>query len=94
MSQYGIASHTKNLILTVYEWPLLTLSMLGKHFSILNFEICFLIFPRKQDLIVHANCLHRRQFACNVKFCFLGKKIMSLLSAEFAQSGKDEYRYI
>ena len=33
----------------------------------------FLIFPRKQDLTFHANCLLRRQFAWNVKSCFLGK---------------------
>ena len=33
----------------------------------------FLIFPRKQDLTLHANCLLRRQFAWNVKSCFLGK---------------------
>ena len=32
-------------------------------------------------MTLHANCLHRRQFACNVKTCFLGKirKISSLL---------------
>ena len=33
----------------------------------------FLTFPRKQDLIFHANCLHWRQFAWNIKSCFLGK---------------------
>ena len=33
----------------------------------------FLIFPRKQDLTFQANCLLRRQFAWNVKSCFLGK---------------------
>ena len=33
----------------------------------------FLFFPRKQDLTFHANCLRRRQFAWNVKSCFLGK---------------------
>ena len=38
----------------------------------------FLIFPRKQDLTFHANCLPQeticgRQFAWNVKSCFLGK---------------------
>ena len=32
----------------------------------------FLIFPRKQDLTFHANCLLEK-FAWNVKFCFLGK---------------------
>ena len=34
--------------------------------------ICF-IFPRKQVLTFHANCLLRRQFAQNIKACFLGK---------------------
>ena len=33
----------------------------------------FSYFPRKQALIFHANCLHWRQFAWNVKTCFLGK---------------------
>ena len=33
----------------------------------------FLIFPRKQDLILHANIFHWRQFARNVISCFLGK---------------------
>ena len=32
----------------------------------------FLIFSRKQDLTFQANCLLRRQFAWNVKSCFLG----------------------
>ena len=35
--------------------------------------IISLIFPRKQDMTFHANCLHWRQFAWNVKSCFLGK---------------------
>ena len=34
----------------------------------------FLIFPRKEDLTLHANCLQWRQFACNVKTFFLEKK--------------------
>ena len=34
----------------------------------------FLIFPRKQNLTFHANCLHWRQFAWNVKTRFLGKR--------------------
>ena len=33
----------------------------------------FLIFPRKQDLTLHANCLLQRQFAWSVKSYFLGK---------------------
>ena len=42
-------------------------------FSRRQIDDIFLIFPRKQDLTFHANCLLRRQFACNVKSCFLGK---------------------
>ena len=30
----------------------------------------FFIFPRKQVMTFHANCLHWRQFAWNVKTCF------------------------
>ena len=33
----------------------------------------FHIFPRKQDLTIHANCLQWRQFAWNVRSGFLGK---------------------
>ena len=33
----------------------------------------FFIFPRKQDLQFHTNCLQWRKFAWNVKYCFLGK---------------------
>ena len=33
----------------------------------------FLIFSRKQDLTLHANCLHWRWFAWTDKSCFLGK---------------------
>ena len=43
----------------------------------------FLIFPRKQDLTFHANCL---QIACNIKSCFLGKISSIWSSAEFAQT--------
>ena len=35
--------------------------------------IFFYFFPRKLDLAFHANCLQWRQFAWNVKSCFLGK---------------------
>ena len=34
----------------------------------------FFIFSRKQDLPFQSNCLHWRQFAWNVKTCFLEKK--------------------
>ena len=33
------------------------------------------IFPRKQNVTFHANCLQWGQFAWNVKSCFLGKII-------------------
>ena len=36
-----------------------TLSTLGKIFSRQHLEIFFFIFPRKQDMTFHANCLLR-----------------------------------
>ena len=42
-------------------------------FSRRRIDDVFLIFPRKQDVTLHANCLQRRQLTCNVKSCFLGK---------------------
>ena len=54
----------------------------SQHFSLLphsrliqqwQIDNIFLIFPRKQDLTFHANCLHWRQFAWTVKSCFPGK---------------------
>ena len=54
----------------------------------MTFWNIFLIFPRKQDLTVHVNCLHWKQFAWNFKSCFLGKNkknIINLPSAEFAR---------
>ena len=41
--------------------------------SISKYLLLFLFFPRKQDLTFHSNCLPWRQFAWNVKTCFLGK---------------------
>ena len=35
--------------------------------------LIFLLFPEKLDLTFHANCLHWRQLAWNIKSCFLGK---------------------
>ena len=40
---------------------------------ILFFWVFFFIFSRKQALTFQANCLHWRQFAWNVKTCFLGE---------------------
>ena len=42
-------------------------------FSDNTVTIFFLIFPRTKDLTFHADCLQRRQFACNVMPCFLVK---------------------
>ena len=65
------------------------LSMLDKHFSRPHFEMFFFLFsPELMALTFHANCLQRRQFACNVKAYFLEKirkNIISLSSAEFVQ---------
>ena len=51
---------------------ILTLSTLGKNFSRRHFKY-FSYFPRKQVLTFHANCLHWRQFAWNVKSFFMRK---------------------
>ena len=55
-----------------------TLSMVGKIFIRRHIEIFCSYFSRKcfdiSCKLSHANCLHRRQFAWNVKTCFLGKK--------------------
>ena len=51
----------------------LMLSMLGKNFSRKHLEYFFFFFPRKQALTFHASCLLRRQFAWNVRACFLVK---------------------
>ena len=37
------------------------------------FFFFFFFFSKKLDLTLHANCLLRRQFACNAKFYFLEK---------------------
>ena len=42
-------------------------------FSRRRIDEIFLFFPREKNLIIHAICLLRRQFAINVKFCLLGK---------------------
>ena len=48
-------------------------------------KLILVIFPMKQDLTFHANCIQWRQFARNLKSCFLRKKkIISLSSSEFA----------
>ena len=49
--------------------------------------IYFFCFPSKQGLTFHANCLHWRQFAWNVKTCFLEKKKTNI-AENFTQSAK------
>ena len=59
--------------LEVYSFPIM-LSMLGKTFGRHGIEIFFFYFPRKEILILHANCLHLLwQFAWNVWFYCSGK---------------------
>ena len=76
----------------------LTLSTLGKIFSRRQIDDIFLIFPRKQDLTFQANCLLRRQFAWNVKSCFLGKirktKETICLKCQILFSGKNKKNII
>ena len=57
-----VPSYLEHYEALLYVRPL-TLCTLGKNFSRRHFGIFFLFFPRKQDLTLHANCLHRRQFA-------------------------------
>ena len=53
----------------------LTLCTLGNILSRRHIEMFWVsfIFPRKQVLTFHANCLHLRQFTKTVKTCFLEK---------------------
>ena len=44
----------------------------------------FLIFPGKQDLTIHANYLHKRHFAWNVKSCFLKIIIIIINYCQYA----------
>ena len=60
------------------HWATLSLSILGKNFSKQHWNT-FLIFPWKQVLKFHANCLH-----WSVKSCFLRKYLTTLSSVEFA----------
>ena len=50
----------------------------------------FLVFPRKQDLTFHANCLCWRQFACNVKTCFMGTLVTIRMKCKNLFSGKNK----
>ena len=55
---------------TNFHWPQFNLYHSLGNFSRGQIGEIFLIFPRKQDLIFYANW---KQFAWNVKSCFLGK---------------------
>ena len=71
------------------EWftKSLTLSTLGKIFSRQHLEIFFLIFPRKQDLTFHANCLQGDNLheMSDPVYAKNKKNIINLSSAENAQ---------
>ena len=56
-------------------WVLIWFLALWVKFSAADILKYFSYFPRKQILTFHANCLQWRQFAWNVKSCFLGKII-------------------
>ena len=69
LSQFNKTRMSRGIVI---DETVMTHSTLGKMFDRRHFEI-FSYFPRKQDLTYHANCLQWRQFAWNVKSCFLGK---------------------
>ena len=58
---------------TISLWKNLTATTLSVNLADDKLMIFFLIFPRKQGLTFLANCHQWRQFAGNVKTCFLGK---------------------
>ena len=68
----------------LWIWYLQTVSRLFIYHSLGYFQrhdklvIFFLFFLRKQDLTFHANCLHWRQFAWNVKFLFFPMETMCM----------------
>ena len=63
--QLYVINHIKKLrnVLCELVFSIQCLVLRVKIFSRRHFEIFFLIFPRKQVLTFHANCLHWRQFA-------------------------------
>ena len=68
---------------TLFNWTYYKygygLALLAKFSADNILKYFFLIFPWKQVLTFYANCLQWRQFAWNVKTCFLGKISMCLL---------------
>ena len=80
-------SENRSLSATIF-FSTLTLNTLGRSFGRLHIEISFFfIFPRKQDLTFHANCLHWRKFAwkCEILLSGKNKKNTNFLSAEWAK---------
>ena len=77
-------------------WRLYPLPLPGQLFSKWQIDNILLLFPGKQAMTFHANCLLRRQFACNVIAYFLGKikttyMYFKLSSAEnFTQNAKPQ----
>ena len=71
--------------MTGLKWfDVLNLSALGKFFSRRHIEIFFLIFPRKQELAFHSNCLHC--IKCQNLFSWKeNRKNINLSSTELAQ---------
>ena len=68
MDNVGDMEHRKNNTPVVVSQVSLHLRLLNLYhslgiFSRRQIDDIFLIFSRKQDLTVHANCLLRRQFA-------------------------------
>ena len=75
-------------MLKTFRTLLTLISTLCKIFSKQNFEIIFLIVPRKQDLTFHANRLPMEMICMKCKILFSGKNkknTTSLSSAELAQ---------
>ena len=58
------------------------LLLFEKNFSRQHFEIFFLIFPRKQTLTFHANCLLSQKIGFDILKCQLLKVLPSMLSTE------------
>ena len=94
--QCSLVSDLKNIIVGKVGFRLgflsgdrscLILSSLGKIFSRRHFEIFYFVFPRKQDLKFHANCLHWRQVAWNVKM----KTICMKCQIMFFGKNKENY---
>ena len=95
-----IYSHNNQLVLTIKRFKAkYSVKFSADNILKLLFFFFFFIFPWKhilafhtncqQDLTFHASCLQWRQFAWNVKTCFMEKNekknVINLSSAELAQ---------